>query len=72
MLRAQLRDWIAMLLVAWWLKGATAEQAIALGKHLVRHGIMEQTGQSLAPEVQIHYVESPEVVEQEHQQKWVA
>lgn len=69
MLRAQLRDWFAMRVVAWWLKEATVEQALALGKHLVRHGIQAQTGQDLAPEVEIHYGPAVEV---QQGQKWVA
>ena len=52
----EIRDWFCMGVLAYWLKYATAQEAIAVGSNLVRMGIEAQTGQPWpTPQVELVY-----------------
>jgi hypothetical protein len=45
-MRASIRDWITMTVLAHWLSKASAPQVIALGSDLVGRGVFMQTGRA--------------------------
>lgn len=74
MLRASIRDWFCMTVLAHWLGHATPAQMYALGSDIVRRAVEienpVEAGHNLQAEVMVYRQLDDEFVPQEQEQKW--
>lgn len=72
MLRASIRDWFCMLVLAFWLRKATPEQMNALGADLIRRGVelKSPTQPGQAPVQVMAYRELDDEFVPQEQGKW--